>query len=90
MIYSNLFAIFIIFTVLVFNIAMHFLRKITKLKWTQLTGAVMYEAFSKTFAANFNNGDYKRWIKYRLFIILALVGWVLGFGNGILSALFKN
>ena len=50
----------------------------------------MYEAFSKTFAANLNNDDYKRWIKYRLFIILALVGWVLGFGNGILSALFKN
>ena len=88
--FDKVFFVAIVFTIVTFNVAMYFLRSITGLKWTQLNGAVMIDGFSKNFSKNLSVEKYTSWKKYRLFITLSIIGWLVGFMNGIFATLFTN
>ena len=70
-------------SIIFFHIALYYLRKITGLRWTQLNGSVMVSSFSKEFGVSLPTELKESWKKYRVFIMIAFLGWFFSFATGI-------
>ena len=85
--YKNLVLYTALTGIIFFHIALYYLKKITGLRWTQLSGTVMVSSFSKEFGTSLPTELKASWKKYRVFIMIAFLGWLLSFATGIVQAI---